>query len=211
MSLSSLTIQSDPVPYWSYLSLAEANHLMIVIPGARNTKWIAATDEQKNIYLVSATQRLDLLPWQGKPTGGAAQTTAWPRTGLIYQEDATQVPDDLIPRHLEMATILLAGTIGVDAQHANVAPIQTPGQRPVSSIQAGRVQIEFQNTAQAQRQRLPGERGTPLLSDVTALQWINQWLRGINENIGNSIVFGGFAQGGRADRDRYRDRDRVGW
>ena len=70
MSLSDLVV--DSVTYKSYASLAEANAILNVDPVRRST-WNNLADDAKSIDLIAATNRLDLLPWQGEKAGGAAQ------------------------------------------------------------------------------------------------------------------------------------------
>ena len=164
MSLSTLTISQND--YKSYASVAEADVDLAVDP-VRSAAWTALDSDQKAIRLVSATRRLDLLPWRGAPAEGPAdQETAWPRSGLKY-EDGSDVPSDAIPRSIELATILLAGTITTTPAHSNAGTV-TPS---IRRVRAGSAEVEFAPIAVA----IPD----PLrIKDETVQALIGQWLAG---------------------------------
>lgn len=115
-----ITIPSETEPpgdptiyeYISYASLEEADKRLIVDP-VRGPAWSLLTDNEKESFLVSATNRLDLLRWQGSKTGGALQVNAWPRTGTTFC-DGSPTSTDEAPVDVEVATILQAGTIVID-------------------------------------------------------------------------------------------------
>ena len=207
MTLSLLTINGNQ--YSSYDTVAEADAILFVDP-TRRTRWLGVMDvaggltavDQKGLWLVAATRRLDLLPWAGERTGGATQATAFPRTGLKY-EDGTDVPDDAIPTALETATALLAGTIAGDANHAEPLPIAAPSAQELRMLQAGPVRLEYRNRVGRAFPPAPGVGNTPLLGDTTALSYIRQWLQGIGDS-GPPVILGDFATGDQADRDRVR-------
>ena len=162
MSLTTISINS--VDYMAYASVAEADATLAVDPTRRAT-WAALTDEDKGTYLVSATNRLDLLSWQGSKAGGAAQVNAFPRTGLTY-EDGTSVPDDAIPRNLERATSLLAGSIASTPGHADEGTSSTA----ISRVKAGSAEVEF-------FRRQESVSGKPL-QDETVFALVRRWLQG---------------------------------
>ena len=162
MSLS--TIQISGVVYVAYASVTEADIALAVDP-VRMAAWAALSDDSKGINLVAATSRLDLLSWAGSKTGGAAQVNAWFRTGLFY-EDGTAVPDNMIPRDLERATILLAGSIASTPAQANAG---TSG-RAISRVKAGSAEVEFFR----QQETITGKP----IQDETAFELIRRWLKG---------------------------------
>lgn len=163
MSISTITIGT--VDYTSYASVAEADAYLAADP-VRGSTWNALAEDNKKINLVAATRRLDTLTWKGKKAGGSAQINAWPRDDLSYP-DGTDVPDNEVPEAIEIATILLAGTIAVDPQHASHGG---GTQRAVSRVKAGTAEVEFADTASiVALARAP-------LADPTALEYIRFWL-----------------------------------
>ena len=162
MSLS--TIQVASVDYIAYASVAEADIALAVDP-VRMAAWAALTDENKGINLIAATRRLDLLRWQGSKTGGAAQENAWPRSNLLYADD-TPIPEDTIPRDLERATILLAGSIAATPAQANAGTSSSA----ISRVKAGSAEVEFFR----QQTTITGKP----VQDETVFELIRQWLQG---------------------------------
>lgn len=125
------------VDYTSYASLAEANTRLAVDP-VRSAAWALLSDPQKNVNLVAATNRLDLLNWAGEKAGGNSQENAFPRTGLTYS-DGEAVTDSDVPHEVEVATILLAGSIALDASLANSGSSGSNIER----VKAGSAEVEF--------------------------------------------------------------------
>ena len=122
MSLTDLTIGGNT--YKSYASVTEANIALAIDP-VRGPAWDVLTEENKDKHLAAATRRLDVLNWLGAKAAGASQVNAWPRTGMTYQ-DGTEVAEDAIPNDLELATCLLAGSVGQDAAASNVVNQTAP-------------------------------------------------------------------------------------
>lgn len=186
MSLSTITIST--VEYVSYASVSEADQYLAVDP-VRGPTWAALTNDQKGQRLVAATRRLDRLNWAGRKTGGeTAQANAFPRTDLAYP-DGTAVPDDEVPREVEEATILLAGTIALTPASANVGSSATNTRR----VKAGSAEVEFfRPTA-----------GKPL-QDETAWALVRIFLDGSNASGAVGMVtFGGKASDSQFDVDPY--------
>ena len=102
MALTTLTYLSNT--YAAYLTVAEADRLLSVEPH-RAPAWLAASDVDKTLYLITATRRLDTLAWNGLPVV-AAQSTAWPRTGVGVAANA-------IPAAIERAAALIAGGLAL--------------------------------------------------------------------------------------------------
>lgn len=172
MSLSTITISA--IDYVSYASVAEADAYLAVDP-IRGVAWSALTADQKGLYLVSATRRLDLLNWAGQKTGSySTQVNAWPRTNVQYA-DGSSVSTTEVPQEVEDATILLAGSILLDS---TAAAAGTSGSN-VKRQKAGSVEIErFRPTT------------GKALQDETAYALIAQFFTG-----GVSSTVGAFASG----------------
>lgn len=186
MSISTITIGANN--YTSYASVAEADIRLAVDP-VRMATWTALTTDQKGINLVAATNRLDLLAWQGEKTGGAAQANAWPRAGLMYP-DGTDVADDEVPLDVEIATILLAGSIAIDAEVANSGASGTNTKK----VQAGSASVEFFRP-----------RDGLALQDESAHALIKYWLESSSAAIAGagSIAYGDDAESEFCDSNPY--------
>ncbi|MEE8597802.1 MAG: DnaT-like ssDNA-binding protein [bacterium] len=103
------TIIINGISYISYASLDEANARLAVDP-TRGPSWSALSDDEKGMFLISSTNRLDLLRWNGKKRDGSSQLNKWPRTGVFYC-DGSSVSSNDVPNEVENSTILLAGAI----------------------------------------------------------------------------------------------------
>ena len=137
MTLSVLTLGGED--YNAYQSVAEVDRDLAVDP-VRKTVWEASTDDNKKIYIIAATQRLNAETWKGEKAGGNAQEDKFPRTGLEYP-NGDEIPSTSIPGFIERATSLLAGTIAGAPAHANVAGGVA---RAVRRVKAGAAEVEFQ-------------------------------------------------------------------
>ncbi len=136
MTITTITIET--VDYTSYASLAEADAYLNLDP-VREATWEALSDDEKGKKLVAATRRLDLLTWQGAKTGDVdVQEEKWPRTGVSYP-DGTAVSTSEVPKEVENATILLAGSIAITAA---VADAGTSGTN-TKKVKAGSAAVEF--------------------------------------------------------------------
>lgn len=160
MSITTIIIGAES--YTSYASVAEADAYLAVDP-LRSAAWAALTTDQKGANLVASTRRLDTLSWQGTKVGGAAQENEWPRNDVFYP-DGTPVTNTDVPKEVENACILLAGTITLDATASQV----TAGTKNAKSIKAGSSQITYFSSSAA---------ATALLSDTTALSLITIFLQ----------------------------------
>ena len=188
MSLSTLTINGND--YFAYASVGEADIDLAVDP-VRLTAWDALTADGKAILLVSSTRRLDLLPWRGARKDGPDQATAWPRSGLTFS-DGSDVPTDTIPRDIELATILLAGTIASKPANSNAGTVD----RSVRRVRAGSAEIEFSPTAI--------QRPNPVrIKDETVNSLVSQWLSGQGFGVGSAY---GTGRESRFEEDNPFDR-----
>lgn len=134
MTITSITIGSNS--YDSYATVAEADIYLAVDPN-RNPVWSALTADQKGINLISATRLLDTLNWVGTKTS-PTQNTAWPRTNVLYP-DGTPVGVNDLPIEVENATILLAGSIAIDADVA----ISGGSASNKKKVKAASIELEF--------------------------------------------------------------------
>lgn len=160
MSISTITINA--VNYTAYASVAEADAYLAVDP-SRSAGWAALTDDQKGANLVAATRRLDLLKFSGEKVGGQAQQNQWPRTGATCDGEAVDTGSD-VPTDVENATILMAGSITLDATNADAG---TSGSN-IKSVGAGSARVEFF------RPTIPGAA----LQDETVYNLLRCWLSG---------------------------------
>jgi hypothetical protein len=136
MTLTTITIGA--VDYVSNASVAEADDFLAVDP-VRATAWTALDADGKGAKLVAATRRLNPLNWDGTKTNGeGTQPDAWPRTGVTYL-DGTVVSTSEVPIEVGQATMLLAGTIAIDATAAQTATSGSNKKR----LKAGSAEIEY--------------------------------------------------------------------
>ena len=187
MTITTITIAT--INYISYASLVEANVRLAVDP-TRSAAWALLTDDQKRADLVAATYRLDLLQWKGEKAGGALQENAFPRTGLTYK-DGTAVTDTDVPQEVEDATILLAGSIALDASNAN----QGSSGSNLKRVKAGSAEAEFFRPTTGVQ-----------LQDTTAFTLVKCFLAGQS---GANVGQGNFASG-VCDSSSFSDRDKYG-
>lgn len=188
MSITTITIGGED--YTAYASVAEADAYLAVDP-VRATTWTAKTIDEKGGLLVAATRRLDPLPWGGEKAGGATQENAFPRDGLTYA-DGTDATDTDVPYEVEVATILLAGTIAITPASSGVGSSGNNKKR----LKAGSAEVEyFVPTA-----------GKPL-QDETAYAWIKQFLTGSGSSTTAST---GAKAYGTCDTSTF-DKDQLGY
>ena len=164
MSLSDLVIDSET--YKAYASLDEANKYLAVDTTGRGVAWAALSISGKSKNLVAATRRLDLMPWRGTPTGGAAQENAWPRSGLTYP-NGDELADTVIPLSIEHACIILGGTIATTPAVSDAGVVN----RPIRRVRAGSAEVEFSPE--------PAVQASPLrIGDETVQALIRHWIGG---------------------------------
>ena len=136
--MSITTFDINGVDYVSYATVQEANNLL-AIDATRSAAWAAIQDDKdKMVRLAGATVLLDALSWKGSRAGGPTQVNAWPRDGVTYP-GGEAVPDNVVPKAVEDACILLAGTIA----RTPSASTPTGGQRVIESIKAGDAEIKY--------------------------------------------------------------------
>lgn len=102
-----------------------------------STVWEAATADDQEKALVTATRILDRLPWSGTKTE-SDQDLKFPRTGLVYH-DGTAVADDAVPTEILHAVYELA-------KHLLNKPTDSQKLGTVNNIKrvkAGVVEVEF--------------------------------------------------------------------
>jgi len=135
MTITTITIGAND--YTSYASVAEAD-ARLAIDASRAATWATKTVDEKGALLVQATYRMDLLAYGGDKTGGDSQANKFPRTGLTYAS-GNPVSTSEVPLGVQDATILLAGSIALDA---TVGDAGTSGSN-VKSVKAGSTGVEF--------------------------------------------------------------------
>ena len=129
------TINIGGVNYTSYASVVEADAYLAVDP-TRSAAWAALNPDQKGTNLVAATRRLDLLQWSGEKVD-PNQETQWPRNNATC--DGESVPNTGVPKPVENATGLLAGSITRDASASNQG---TSGSN-IKKAKAGSADVTF--------------------------------------------------------------------
>ncbi len=145
MTITTITIivESDPpgapttYSYTAYASVAEADARLLIDP-VRGEAWGGLTVDQRGANLVAATNRLDLLFWQGSKADGATQANAWPRLNMRYCDGST-VPSEGVPNDVETATIIQAGSISLDPGTADAGS----SAKNIKSVGAGSTNVEF--------------------------------------------------------------------
>lgn len=186
MSLTTITISG--VDYVSNASVAEAD-AYLAVDAVREPTWTTLTVDQKGARLVQGTRRLNLLAWGGDKTGGDTQVDAFPRTGLTYAS-GNSVSTTEVPQGVEDATILLAGSIAVDAEVGGSGSSGTN----VKRVKAGSAEVEFfrQTT------------GVPL-QDETAYNLVKEFLAasGIASGLVGPYASGTDAQSSFSDIDQW--------
>jgi hypothetical protein len=136
MTLTTITIGA--ADYVSNSSVAEADNFLAVDP-VRATAWAALDVDGKGAKLVAATRRLNPLLWMGEKTNGeGTQPDAWPRTNVTYL-DGTAVSTTEVPIEVDQATMLLAGSIAINA---TVSQTATSGSN-TKRLKAGSAEVEY--------------------------------------------------------------------
>jgi hypothetical protein len=131
----------------AYCTLTEADTYHASHPYA--SVWDAATDDQQNRAIVTATRLLDEhIAWIGW-VASSTQALLWPRSGGIYRNGygipSTVIPADLKRATAELARQLLAGDRTADSD------IETQG---ITALSAGSVSLTF-DAARVQVKVLP--------------------------------------------------------
>ena len=152
MTITTISIGANN--YVSYASVAEADAYLAVDP-VRGTTWAGLTTDQKGANLVAATNRLDLLDYSGEKLS-TSQLNQWPRQNAFC--NGVAVTDTDVPPEIENATILIAGSIALDATQADAG---TSGSN-IKRVEAGSAVVEFF------RPTIPGLA----LQDETAFQLV---------------------------------------
>jgi hypothetical protein len=192
VTISTITISA--VGYASYASVAEADPYLAVDP-VRGAAWTLLTVDQRGARLVAATRRLDLLNWSGGKAGGASQEDAWPRTGVTYA-DGTATSTTEVPKEVENACIILAGSIELKA---SVADAGTSAQN-TRSVKAGSAAVEF-------FRRTEGK----VLQDETAFVLVSQFLASFSSSASlGALVSGNEDDDGCPVESTFGDIDQWG-
>ena len=172
MTITTIAIGGNS--YISYASVPEADAYLAVDP-VRGATWAGLTTDQKGANLVAATNRLDLLDYSGTKVV-ATQANDWPRENAFC--NGVAVTDTDVPLEIQNATILIAGSIALDASQADAG---TSGSN-IKRVEAGSAVVEFF------RPTIPGLA----LQDETAFQLVRCLLASAvgQTGLGNSLVSG---------------------
>lgn len=184
-----VTITISANNYSAYNSVALADIYLAVDP-VRAAPWATKNTDGKGGLLVAATRRIDLFTFPGEKTGGEAQTTQWPRTGVSYA-DGTPVPDDTIPQDIIDATTLLAGTMASTPAAAQAGSSGSNKKR----LKAGSAEIEYFRPTD----------GVPL-QDETAYALLKNWLASASGVTSTTASLGALASG-TCERSRFCETD----
>jgi len=186
MTITTITIGA--VDYVANASVAEAD-AYLAVDATRAETWVALTADQKGAKLVQGTRRMNLLAWKGEKTGGDTQVDAWPRTGVTYAS-GNSVSTTEVPQGVEDATILLAGSIALDAEVGDSGSSGTN----VKRVKAGSAEVEF----------FRQQTGVPL-QDETAYNLVKQFLAasGVAASAVGPYASGTDAESSFADIDQW--------
>lgn len=192
MSLVTLTI--DEVEFKSYASVEECDKALMIDP-VRNPAWCNLSPVDKLKHLAAATRRLDMLNWLGKRAEDD-QETEWPREDMVYP-NGDDIPNNVIPDDLELATCLLAGSVAQNAANANVVAASAPIRR----VRAGAAEVEF-SERQTGRNR---HQAANQVADPAVHALIRKWLSGAA-----GAAVGGGVVSGSSDESCFRDMNPYG-
>ncbi|AKQ75847.1 head-tail adaptor Ad1 [Roseobacter phage RDJL Phi 2] len=192
MTITTITIAT--VDYVSYASVAEAD-ARLAVDASRAATWAAKTTDEKGALLVQATNRLDLLMYAGTKTGTeVSQPNKFPRTNLTYASGEA-VSTSEVPKGIESATILLAGSIALDADAGDAG---SSGSN-VKNVKAGSTGVTFfrQTT------------GVPL-ADETSYALVKEFLEGSTSSSAVGNMSSGTDPSDEYAKSSFEDRDAWG-
>ena len=193
MSLTNLAING--VSYLGYASVDEAD-LHFAVDPVRGSAWLALTDIQKSINIVSATRRIDLEDAPGLKTD-PAQLAAYPRAGIVC--DGVPVPENEVPLPVVNATIVLAGSLPSDASVTSAGSGGGASSAYILRVKAGSAEVEFATGEQIQKTSFSLAVRAP---DAFAL--LRCILDGSSSNVGYGSASGTGAQSGFVDAEAPR-------
>ena len=172
MTITTLTIDGND--YKSYASVDESDNALAIDP-IRGPTWAALSEDNKKKHLAAATRRFNVLNWRGEKAGGPTQDDAWPRIGLTYS-DGTEVPDNVVPGDIELATILLAGSVAQDAANANLVNPRAS----IRKVKAGSAEVEFSESTRG----VPRTNAQNQVADPAVHALVRKWLEGSSASYG---------------------------
>lgn len=127
----------------SYCTLAEANTYHESHP--YSSTWDAATDDEKNRALVTATRLLDeQYTWEGEAANDT-QALQWPREAVLDHLQLSYIDEAVIPSRLKDATAEFARQVLAGNRMAD-SDVETQG---ISSFSAGSVSFSFREDVDA--------------------------------------------------------------
>ena len=120
----------------TYITLAACE---TYLEGSINTtSWDAASDDEKNRFLVSATRMIDRQEWVGEKVV-ASQALDWHFRSGVTDQDGNEVADDAVPGFIEDGTCELANAFASDS---SIQESADTGDN-TKSLKAGSASIEF--------------------------------------------------------------------
>ena len=128
-----------------------------------NAEWEAASNNQKERALISATRQFEAVKWCGSKTS-ASQALAWPRTGLTDREGNT-LASDTIPEAVINGNIELAFSIVSETFAAN----QATAAGNIKRLKADEAEIEYFRALST---------AATALFPKTVLDWVGLWICG---------------------------------
>ena len=106
------------------------------------TAWDAATDDDKNRALATATRLLDSMYVWASVAATEAQRLHWPRTFMLDAKRRDTIGSTVIPEELGFATAELANTLLVSDRTLD-SDVETQG---LTKLVAGSVELEFKDS-----------------------------------------------------------------
>lgn len=171
--------------YAAYASVDAADAYLLVDP-VRGIIWEALAEDRRGAALVAASRRLDMLTFPGRPTE-ADQERKWPRIGVSYA-DGRPVSGTVVPKEVEEATILLAGTIAAKPGAAGAGGSGANFKR----LKAGSAEVEY----------FTSTKGKPLADEAAWDILQNAGLIG-GSSFGSALAAGGNMASGTDQRSAF--------
>ena len=134
--MSLVQISINGMNYVSYASVAEADIFLEIDP-LRGPEWRKLTEPEKGRHLVAATRRVDLEEYIGEKTV-TSQVNQWPRRNAIC--DGVAIPDNVAPRQVEYATIIIAGSVPLNVNATSAYSSNNTG---IQEVTSGPVSVKF--------------------------------------------------------------------
>lgn len=149
----------------SYPTLAEAVAYFATRPVV--TAWAAATDPNREAYLIMSTMLTDIMPqaWTGAPASDT-QALGWPRTGMLNR-NGVAISSAVVPNELKRAICEFAGKVAAADRTGDNALVQ----KGIKSLTAGPVTLAFSGEiSEIQAARF-------IVPDIVRMMLVPSWLK----------------------------------